>query len=160
MKRWLPVVVVVVIGLVVAEVQRRDPDRQVRACVARLEAAFLDRDAAAVLAQLHPAYDTPAQWPERFGGQNEEDARREARRYLAAGFFLERETHLDATFTCGPITERGEDREASLDIAIAGGTFERRVPLIRNHRFTFRQTSWISGRYAIVRHAPIILRGE
>ena len=157
----LPVRIVLGVALVSAiwaeESWRRGPERQVRASIARLEEAFRGHDAAGVFDEIHADYPVPVLWPELFGEREPAVARAEARRLLAALFLQAREQPLTCTVTVRSCTI-AEEVVVRGDLAVDGGIFGQAVPLLTGHRFTFRRTSWLTGRYAISGHDPIAVR--
>ena len=144
--------------LVVEEVWRRDPERQVRASLARIEAAFQDRDASGIFSEVHQDYPVTVLWPSLFGDHDPATARDQARRLLAVLFLQSRDQVLSCRITVRRLDVTDVVVVARGDLAVDGGIFGQAVPLLSDHRFTFRRTSWLTGRYALDGHEPIALR--
>ncbi len=144
--------------LVVEEVWRRDPERQVRASVARLAQAFHERDASGVMAEVHADYPVTSLWPDLFNAPEPAVARAEAKRLLAAVFFQSRDQEVACVATIVSLEVTEPVIVARLDLAVTGGMFGQAVPMLTGHRFTLSRASGLTGRWAIIGHDPITLR--
>ena len=153
-KFLFPILALLVIAGGAYEWSRRQPANQIPALFARLETAFQDKDASAVMACVHRDYDLAGTWPQLL--QNREHARGDAQRFLAQAFLLSRDEPITAsvTMTSWNLLPDGS-ASAVINLGIQGGPFSSAVPLLSNHRFLVKKSSWMTGTWAITGHDPI-----
>lgn len=161
----LPIAVGAVVLLIGWWAWSRRAEAQAEALFSRVQAAVERGRAGALIDQLDAGYDVAAHWPGVFDGDGAAggdpiQAREQARRGLAALFFMQRERPFRMTWRIESLSEGVDGWEArvSIDLTTVDGEMPFRLGGIANHRFVVRRDGWLWPAMRIAGHDRIELR--
>lgn len=133
----------------------RRPARQAERLAERLARAVAERDAAACMAEVHPAYDIAAQWPQHDLGGDPAGMRQQAQLYLFSFFRNHVDGDLRLAAAIREVQALPDARwQARLDLALTADGRPLRPPLT-GLRVELARTSWFWGTLRLRAHDPI-----